>query len=94
VSIYKEAEREEGKELVRALMEHDELSEADDEDEAEWDPAGHQVNYAFGEKELEFIEKQWGNSENFLLSFGLKSYNDEDVEEDKAIVKALMTEDD
>jgi hypothetical protein len=38
-------------------MEHDELSEADDEDEAEWDPTGHQVDYAFGEKELEFIEK-------------------------------------
>ena len=43
---------------------------------------------------MEFIEKQWGNSENFLLSFGLKSYNDEDVEEGKATVKVLMTEDD
>jgi hypothetical protein len=94
MSIYKEADRKEGKELVRPFMEHDELSEADDEDEAERDPTCHQFDYAFGEKELEFVEKQWGNSENFLLLFGPKSYNDEDVEEGKSTVKALMAEDD
>jgi hypothetical protein len=68
--------------------------EADDEDEAEEDPTGYHVDYAFREKELEFIERQRGNSENFLFPFGLKFNNDEDMEEGRAIVKALMTEDD
>lgn len=97
LSIYKDKDREEGRELVRALMEDDELPEVDedeeDEEDDEWDPTGHQADYAFSHDELEFIEKHYGNSEHFLIIHGLKFYDNEDLEEGKAIVKAFMTED-
>lgn len=89
--IDREEDREEGRLILRALMLHSD-EEDGDEDEQDWDPTGHQADYAFHHAELEFIEKHWGTSENFLASHGLKFYDDEDLEEGRAIVCALMAE--
>ena len=95
LSIYKDEDRKEGRELLRALMadESNDEEEAED-DEDEWDPTGHQADYAFKHNELEFIEKHWGTSENFLITHGLKFYNDDDLEEGRVIVRGFMAEDD
>jgi hypothetical protein len=96
LSIYKEEDREEGRRIIRAFKvrddgEEDEEEEKDEEGEdEEWDPTGHQADYAFTHEELEFMENGWGTSENFLFSYGLKFYNDEDLEEGKAIARAMM----
>ena len=51
---------------------------------------GHMADYNFSEKELVWIEQNYGNSASFLISYGLKFYNDDDCEEGKAIVKVMM----
>ncbi|KAL2024417.1 hypothetical protein VTK56DRAFT_8228 [Thermocarpiscus australiensis] len=97
LSIYKEEDREEGRAIARALMEEDDDDEDDDEDEdedEEFNPEGHFADYHFTDEELDFIENGWGNSEMFMLSYGLKFYKDEDCEEAKAIVRALMADSD
>lgn len=95
LSIYKDEDREEGREIVRAILaqNRDDDDEDEDEDESsekEWNPEGHFADYHFSESELEFIEGGWGNSANFMFSFGLKFYDDDDCREAKAIVRALM----
>lgn len=94
--IDRDDDREEGRQILRALMVNSGPDEGDDDEEEdedeEWDPTGHQADYAFKHEELEFIEKQWGTSEIFLMSHGLKFYDDEDLEEGRAIVQALMAE--
>lgn len=65
LSIYKEEDREEGRQIVRAFIAKDEEEEEEDEDEEEgedeeWDPIGHQVDYAFTREELEFMERGVG----------------------------------
>jgi hypothetical protein len=95
LSIYKEEDREEGRRIIRAFkIRDDEEEEEEEEDEGgedeEWDPTGHQADYAFTQEELEFMEEGWGTSENFLLSYGLKFHNDEDLEEGRAIAQAMM----
>lgn len=54
----------------------------------------HVADYNFTSDELDFIERGWGNSEMFMLSYGLKFYKDGDCEEAKAIVRALMADSD
>lgn len=90
LSIYKDEDREEGRAILRAIMrqEKDEVGLEDDSD-----LQGHMADYHFTAPELAFIEKGYVNSENFMLSFGLKFYNDEDCQEAKAIVRAFMTDD-
>lgn len=94
LSIYKDEDREEGRQILRALMADDDCAEedADEDEDDEWDPTGHQADYAFKAAELEFIEKHWGTSENFLMTHGVKFYDDEDLEEGRAIVRAFMAE--
>lgn len=89
--IDKEEDREEGRQILRALMLNSN-EEDGDEEEQDWDPTGHQADYAFKHAELEFIEKHWGTSETFLVTHGLKFYDDGDLEEGRAIVRALMAE--
>ncbi|KAK4137912.1 hypothetical protein BT67DRAFT_439130 [Trichocladium antarcticum] len=118
LSIYKDEDRDEGRRIVRAMMEQDEDSDTDmltggasglgtgrskgllgsnNDDEAEDDERslqGHFADYNFTEEELDFIERGWGNTESFMLSFGLKFYKDEDCEEAQAIVRVLMAPED
>lgn len=54
---------------------------------------GHMVDYLFSEKELIWIETHFGNSASFLITYGLKFYDDDDCEEGKQIVQAMMRED-
>ena len=75
--------------------------EGDEEDEYDDNDDGH-IRLAhtcggysgdFTEEELEFIEDGWGSFADFMMVYGLKFYKDEDVDEAKAIVRALMDSD-
>ena len=117
LSIYEEEGREEGRRILRALMdegstEDDNDSDADDDSEdhedseddgnrdpgspgsferdLEEDPTSHFADRHFLAEELDWIKKNHGHSGNFLLSYGLKFYDDEDCEEGKAIVQAFL----
>lgn len=97
LKMFNEQDREEGRGILRAIMREDEESEneesEDEESDDEWDPEGHQADYNFTERQLDWIEKHYRNSEQFMLSYGLKFYNDEDLEEAKAVVEAMMEDD-
>ena len=54
---------------------------------------GHLVDYYFSENELIWIEKNFGNSASFLITYGLKFYNDDDCKEGKRIAQAMMRDD-
>lgn len=99
LSIYKEEDREEGRSIIRALMDDEEDADLDDEDseeenqflrDLEEDPTSHVADYHFSAKELEWIEAQYKHSGNFLLSYGLKPFDDEDCREGKALVQQMM----
>ncbi|KAH9862849.1 hypothetical protein J1614_010942 [Plenodomus biglobosus] len=99
LKIHVQEDREEGRAILRAIMRKVEVSEdeeiddkEDDFDESEFQ--GHQADYNFTHPQLVWIEKNYRNSELFMLSYGLKFYNNEDVQEAKAIVKAMMNGDD
>ena len=99
LSIYKEEDREEGRVILRAIMREDEMSElggsGDEEDDCDLSRfEGHQADYNFTERQLDWIEQYYGNSEQFMISYGLKFYRDEDLEEAKAIVDVMMDGDD
>jgi len=97
LSIYKDEDREEGRAILRSMMQSEEEEELeDDEDENEGEDIessleGHMADYHFTDAELEYIEKGYGNSMNFLYSYGLKFYNDDDCEEGRSILKVLMS---
>jgi hypothetical protein len=104
LKIHNEEDREEGRAILRAIMCEDSESEDGDslsqegedddlDEESEFDFEGHQADYNFTERQLDWIEKYYRNSEQFMISYGLKFYDEEDLEEAKAIVEAMMTED-
>ena len=66
----------------------------DDEDnflqELEDDPMSHLADYNFSGAELKWIQKHYRYSSNFMLSYGLKPYDQGDCDEAKAIIKAMM----
>jgi hypothetical protein len=112
LTIFKDEDRDEGRSILRAMMEPDEGSDTDmltggaselspgrsnvlphsnhDDEVEDRSLQGHYADYDFTQEELDFIEGSYGNSETFMLSFGLKFYKDEDCKEAKAIVRALM----
>jgi hypothetical protein len=75
----------------------DEEEEEDDTDtflaELEADPTSHVADYHFSEKQLIWIKKYYKHSGNFLLSHGLKPFDDEDCREGRTIVEAMMQDD-
>lgn len=73
-------------------MAEDEENKCDDDGEGELQ--GHMADYLFDEKSLVWIEKSYGNSMNFMHSFGLKFYNDEDCAEAQSIAHAMKEDDD
>jgi hypothetical protein len=54
---------------------------------------GHMADYHFSEKELIWIEENFGNSASFLAIYGLKFYDDDDCEEGKRIAQGMMSDD-
>lgn len=48
------------------------------------------TDHLFSKDELEWINGAYGDSMSFMLCFGLKHYKDEDCDEAKAIVVAMM----
>ncbi|KAL5116280.1 hypothetical protein ACEQ8H_005838 [Pleosporales sp. CAS-2024a] len=96
LKIHAEEDREDGRALLRAMMREDETleDETSEDEESELDFEGHQADYHFTERQLDWIETHYDNSEEFMISYRLKFYDDEDVEEAKAILDALMKEDD
>ncbi|KAK4157175.1 hypothetical protein C8A00DRAFT_29886 [Chaetomidium leptoderma] len=93
LSIHKDEDRDEGRRIARAMMEQDEQDEDEDED-PERSLQAHFADYNFTPEELDFIEAGWGNTEAFMITHGLKFYKDEDCEEAKAVVRALMADSD
>jgi hypothetical protein len=97
LKIHSEEDRAEGRSLLRALMHHDFSDDADsfseDVEDDEFDYEGHQADYNFSDGQLGWIEKYYGNSETFMVSYGLKFYDNDDVEEAKAIISAMMAQD-
>ncbi|KAF2095018.1 hypothetical protein NA57DRAFT_79508 [Rhizodiscina lignyota] len=102
LSMHKDEDREEGRSLARSIMangDSDDDQEEDDDsnsflDELEADPMSHVADYQFSQEQLDWIKKHYQHSGNFLLSYGLKPFDDEDCSEGKAILNALMNEDD
>ena len=93
LSIYKEDERAEGRAMAREMMRRDDEGEDDGDDfeaELERNSNAHFADHHFSGPELDWIEGNYGNSENFLLSYGLKFYKDEDCREGKQILRQLV----
>lgn len=76
----------------------EEEEEGEDEEEPnafladlEADPTSHFADRFFSEPELDWIEEHYRHSGNFLLSYGLKFYDDKDCKEGAAIAKSMLT---
>ena len=63
------------------------------ERDLEKNPASHAADHHFSEEQLEWIKRGYGHSANFLMSYGLKFYDDEDCKEGVSIVEALISND-
>ena len=50
----------------------------------------HVADYHFSEAQLDFIKKHYKHSGNFMLSMGLKPFDDGDCAEAKQIVQGFM----
>ena len=81
---------------ISARDDEDEEEEEEDSflDDLEADPMSHMADYKFSIEELDWIKKHYKHSANFLRSYGLKPFDDEDVDEGQSIVKAMMSDDD
>lgn len=80
---------------------HDNEDEDDSEDyseddadgflqELEDDPMSHLADYNFSSAELKWIHKHFQCSSKFMLSHGLKPFEQEDCDEAKAIIRFMM----
>ncbi|EHK42130.1 uncharacterized protein TrAtP1_011804 [Trichoderma atroviride] len=106
LSIYNEEDRAEGRAIMRTLArdddstddndEDDEMEaadeEEDEEDEEDSDLEGHLADYHFNEEELDWIKKHYGNSANFMISYGFKFYDDQDCAAARGLVKDFLRE--
>ena len=63
------------------------------ERDLEENPESHFADHHFTANQLAWIKKHFEHSSNFLTSYGLKCYNDEDCKEGVAIVKEFMKDD-
>nr|POE49533.1 hypothetical protein CFP56_50450 [Quercus suber] len=72
----------------------DEDGEDDDEDsflaEIERDPSSHVADYRFSEAQLDWIKKHYRHSGNFMLSYGLKPWDDDDCKDGRRMVESMM----
>lgn len=85
--IHVQEDCEEGRAILRAIIREDGTSSDEEEDDKEFnfdeesEFEGHQADYNFTGRQLDWIEKHYRNSEQFVISYGLKFYNDEDLHE-------------
>ena len=93
LSIHKDEDREEGRRALRIFKHAADHPSEDESEDDEFDFTGHQVDYAFTSTELEKIEKHYKNAEQFMVTYGLKFYDDGDIQEAKTVVTAMMTDD-
>ena len=105
LSIYKEEDRDEGRSILRALMQDDDSDDADELEDSdagsinsflrdlEQDSTSHFADHLFSEPELDWIKVHYRHSGNFLYTHGLKFYDDDDCRQGKAIVQAMLSED-
>ncbi|USP77744.1 hypothetical protein yc1106_05018 [Curvularia clavata] len=100
LKIHSDEDRAEGRRILRAIMREDDEEDSDgepedDEDDgSEFDLEGHQADYNFSAEQLDWIGEHYGNSEAFMISYGLRFYDDDDLEEAKVIADAMMHDDD
>ncbi|KAL8873258.1 MAG: hypothetical protein Q9174_001248 [Haloplaca sp. 1 TL-2023] len=68
----------------------EEGSQTSFERDLEENPASHFADRHFSEEQLDWIKREYGHSGNFLMSYGLKFYDDEDCKEGVSIIQAEM----
>ena len=98
LSIYKDDDREEGRSILRGMMMEETDDDHDDSHgsensflrELEENPMSHVADHHFSGNELDWIKAHYQHSGNFLLSHGLKPFEDEDCREGKEIVQGFM----
>jgi hypothetical protein len=93
LKVHVDEDREEGQAILHVIMREDEESDDQEDGFDESDFEGHQADYNFTDRQLDWIEKNYRNSEQFMISYGLKFYDEEDLEEAKAIVGAMINGD-
>ncbi|CAG7558039.1 unnamed protein product [Fusarium equiseti] len=95
LNINKEDDREEGRSILRAIMADSDDDDSDDSDVGlgysnDDRPEVQLAESYFDADELKFINKHYGDSLTFMITFGLKFYKAEDCEEARSIVGSLM----
>jgi hypothetical protein len=103
LKIHNEEDRAEGRAIMRALAREDENNDDDDQDDEivevdddeeeedeDSDLDGHFADYHFNEEELDWIEKHYRNSANFLISYGFKFYDDQDCAAAKRLLQNFL----
>jgi hypothetical protein len=79
-------------------VENDEDEDEEEEDQfledIEADPSSHFADHYFSKEQLDWIQKHYRHSGNFLIIHGLKFYNDDDCKEGVAIAEPFMSDDD
>lgn len=96
--IEKEAAQQSDDEREEAEDDDDDDGEDDEEEnhflkDLEEDPASHLADRFFSEDQLDWIEKHYRHSGNFLIIHGLKAWEDEDCKEGVAIARLMMSDD-
>ena len=90
LSIYKEEDRQEGREIVRTLM----AAEDEDEDEEESHPFDESARLLMDLSKAEnaWVKEHYEGASNFLYAYGLKQPDVHDAEEGGRILRGLMGE--
>ncbi|KAI5456699.1 hypothetical protein BGZ63DRAFT_467867 [Mariannaea sp. PMI_226] len=89
LKVYKKKDCEKAVRIARVMIAQSD-EEVESESEDEFDIAAHLADSEFAPDELEWINKRYQNSRNFMYSYGLKFYKKDDCEEAAAIVRVLM----
>ena len=88
LSIQNKQQRLEGRAKLKACIAEDEQD--DIIEEMQENPASHAADHAFSQRELQWIKKHYRHSGNFMLSQGLKPWEDQDCREAGKQIKSLM----
>ncbi|TKA66867.1 hypothetical protein B0A55_08311 [Friedmanniomyces simplex] len=101
LNMHKDEDREEGRGIMRALMSNEALNaeenDIDGEEEKnpflrdlEEDPTSHVADYHFTSAQLDWIERHYQHTGNFLLTYGLKPFDAGDCQEGRVMVQGFM----
>lgn len=89
LSIYRDEDRVEGREILRALMGAEYEDEEDEEEDNEFDESA-KLLMNLSNDENEWAKKHYGGPSAFLTAYGLKQPDVEDAEEGAQILRGLM----